>query len=239
MRDCRVTQFKDRQEAGRLLGRTLARYAEFNAGIERPGATPGMANLRVVALPRGGVPVGFEVALALNAPLDVFIVRKLGMPGNPELAMGAIASGEARILNRDLIETLEIPPELIENVIERETEVIRSRELAYGIHDRPVDYSGKLVILVDDGAATGATMRVAVQALRQRHARRIVVGLPTASSQAADLLRRDADEVITLIESDCFQAVGQWYRHFDQTTDEEVIQCLKKANEAIHPAANS
>ena len=195
-----------------------------------------MANTVVLALPRGGVPVGYEVALALKTPLEVFVVRKLGVPGNSELAMGAIASGGACILNRELIQDLGISSELLQNVIEGETAILKQREIAYECLGQSADLTSKTVILVDDGAATGATMRVAVQALRQRHVPRIIVGLPTASSQAADRLRSVADEVITLVESDYFPSVGNWYQQFDQTTDEEVIQCLQTAVEAIKPA---
>jgi predicted phosphoribosyltransferase len=216
-------QFHDRREAGRLLGQKLANYAISKKWGE----------LVVLALPRGGVPVGYEVALALRVPLEVFLVRKLGLPGNPELAMGAIASGGACVLNQELLRDLSIPPELLQLVINQEQSTLKQREASYGILHRTANFCGKTAILVDDGAATGATLRAAIQALRQHDVKRIVVAVPTAASHAVKQLQKEADEVITLIESDLFASVGQWYRYFDQTTDEEVLDLLRNAEEAL------
>jgi len=213
-------QFRDRREAGRLLGQKLLQYARSDGPLDE---------WLVEALPRGGVPVGYEVASAINARLGVFIVRKLGVPGDPELAMGAIASGGACLLNQGVIEDLGIPPELIQAAIDREKSVLKAREAAYGIALNPTDFSGKFVVLVDDGAATGATMRVAIQALRQHNARRILVALPTMATHIARQLRAEADGVVSLIESDLFASVGQWFQNFSQTTDEEVVEYLKKS----------
>lgn len=216
-------QFRDRRDAGFLLGQRLLRFA----------ATHPLGQSVVEALPRGGVPVGYEVARALKDPLEVFIVRKLGVPGNPELAMGAIASGGACLLNKQVIQDLGISTEEIRQVVHQEQDMLRRREIEYGTPQRIADLETKTTILVDDGAATGATMRVAIQALRHQHARRIVVALPTAASHTADLLRAEADDVIILIESDLFASVGQWYQDFSQTSNEEVMSYLKNAAEEI------
>lgn len=218
-------QFHDRREAGRLLGATLLRNEQARAS-----ESPSPETQRIVlALPRGGVPVGAEVALALHAPLRPFVVRKLGLPGNPELALGAIATGGAYLINQSLVRNFGVSQALLENIVEQETDELHARERAYGMGALGgMDLARKTATLVDDGAATGATMRVAVLALRKSHVGRIVVALPTASTQAADLLREEADEVVILIESDDFYAVGQWYAHFDQTTDEEVRACLQE-----------
>jgi predicted phosphoribosyltransferase len=218
-------QFHDRREAGRLLGATLLRNEQARAS---ESARP-ESGIVVLALPRGGVPVGAEVASALHVPLRVFLVRKLGLPGNPELAMGAIASGGTLLLNHAVVRNFGVSPALLENVLGKETQELRAREKAYGIAAQEMDLARKTVIVVDDGAATGATMRVAVQALRKCHVAKLVVALPTASTQAANLLREEADEVVVLIESDDFYSVGQWYAHFDQTTDEEVRACLHES----------
>ena len=219
-------QFRDRREAGHLLGQKLLQYTRNQGPLD---------DWRVEALPRGGVPVGYEVAKALHIPLEIFMVRKLGVPGNPELAMGAIASGGACFLNQDVIQDLGMPPELIQAAIDKEMTVLRNREATYGIPQGPADFSGKTVVLVDDGAATGATMRVAIQALRQHEAKFIIVALPTMASHTGRQLRKEADEVISLIESDLFASVGQWYHHFQQTTDAEVLECLQKANAGWKP----
>ena len=209
-------QFRDRKEAGYLLGQKLL------------SATKGpRENWVVEALPRGGVPVGYEVAQVLQIPLEVFLVRKLGVPGNPELAMGAIASGGICLINSDVIRDLGIPREFIQIEIDREKELLHQREALYG--QNPTDFSGKTALLVDDGAATGATMRVAIQALRHQKASRIVVALPTMASHIARQLRAEADSVVALIESDLFASVGQWYLDFRQTSDQEVIGLLRKS----------
>lgn len=201
--------FRDRREAGRLLAEKLAAYAN------RP-------DVLVLALPRGGVPVGYEVARALSAPLDVFVVRKLGVPGYEELAMGAVATGGVRVLNDQLVERLGIPESLIDAVAARERQELARRERLYRGNRPPPDVRGRTVILVDDGLATGATMYAAIEALRQQIPARIVVAVPTASPENCEEMKTKADEVICAITPEPFHAVGRWYRDFSQTTDEEV-----------------
>ena len=208
--------FRDRAAAGRLLAEKLAAYA-------------GRTDVLVLALPRGGVPVAFEVAQALDAPLDVFVVRKLGVPGHEELAMGAIASGGIMVLNEDVIQALHPPLRVIEAVAAREFQELGRRERAYR-GDRPaIDVHGKVVILVDDGLATGSTMRAAVKALRRLGPDRIVVAVPTAAPSTCAELGLEADECICCITPDPFYAVGVWYEDFSQTTDEEVRELLERA----------
>jgi predicted phosphoribosyltransferase len=211
-------QFSNRVEAGRLLAMKLARFAN-------------RADVLVLALPRGGVPIGYEVAQALHAPLDVFMVRKLGVPGHEELAMGAIASGGVRVLNGDVVEELRIPDEVIYAVAARELRELERREHAYR-GDRPTpDVQGRTVILVDDGIATGSTMRAAVEALRQLEAGRIVVATPTAALATAREMRPDVDEFVAVMTPADFIAVGQWYLDFGQTTDAEVRELLERPSE--------
>jgi erythromycin esterase-like protein/predicted phosphoribosyltransferase len=205
--------FRDRREAGRLLAGKLAAYAN------RPGVL-------VLALPRGGVPVAYEVARSLNAPLDIFVVRKLGVPGYEELAMGAIATGGVRVLNDQLVERLGIPDHMIDAVAEREQREVARRERLYRGGRPTLDVRGRTVILVDDGLATGATMHAAIAALRKLQPARIVVGVPTASPQTCEEMRAEADEVICAITPEPFHAVGRWYQDFSQTSDEEVRQLL-------------
>src|SRR5437879_3935955 len=201
--------FQDRREAGRMLASRLSAYAD------RPDVV-------VLALPRGGVPVAYEVAKALHAPMDVFLVRKLGVPGHEEYAMGAMASGGVRVLNRDVVEALHIPNEVVEQVIAREQRELERREREYR-GDRPFpDLRGKTVILVDDGLATGSTMLAAVMALRQKQPARIVVAVPTASPDTCELLKAEADEVVCATTPEPFRAVGFWYEDSSQTTDEDV-----------------
>jgi putative phosphoribosyl transferase len=215
--------FRDRIEAGRLLARRLMAYA-------------GRADVVVLGLPRGGVPVAFEVARALEAPLDVCVVRKLGVPGRDELAMGAIASGGAWVLNEDVIEALSIPGRMIKEVAERESRELKRRERTYR-GDRPViDVHGQTVILVDDGIATGSTMRAAAAALRRLGPARLVVAVPTAAPSARAQIAHEVDEVVCLSEPDPFYAVGVWYDNFSQTTDDQVRDLLEQA--AIEPAAS-
>ena len=204
--------FRDRRDAGRKLAAELRGYAN------RP-------DVLVLALPRGGVPVAYEVAQALGAPLDVFVVRKLGVPGYEELAMGAVAGG-ARVLNRDIINGLSIPDYIIDAVTVQEQEELARRERRYRGGRAAPDVHGRTVILVDDGLATGATMQAAIEALRQLQPARIVVAVPTASAQACAEMRVKADEVICAITPEPFQAVGRWYEDFSQTTDEEVRELL-------------
>src|ERR1700682_4180886 len=207
--------FRDRREAGRLLAAKLAAYAN------RP-------DVIVLALPRGGVPVAYEVARALNAPLDVFVVRKLGVPGYEELAMGAVATGGLRVLNDQIIQDLRIPDYVIDRVAAEAGEELTRRERAYRGGRPPLDVRGRTVILVDDGLATGATMRAAVMALRQLQPARIVAAIPTASPDTCEELRAEVDEVICAITPEPFLAVGHWYEDFSQTTDDEVRDLLAR-----------
>jgi putative phosphoribosyl transferase len=208
--------FRDRREAGRLLAAQLAEYAN------RP-------EVLVLALPRGGVPVGFEVARALEAPLDVFVVRKLGVPGREEFAMGAIATGGVRILNEEVVRALGIPEQVIEAIAAKEQEELARRERLYR-GDRPApDVRGRTVILVDDGLATGATMQAAVKALRQQQPARIVVAVPVAAPETCDVLKSEADDVVCAVTPEPFYAVGLWYDDFSQTTDEEVRDLLARS----------
>jgi erythromycin esterase-like protein/predicted phosphoribosyltransferase len=209
--------FRDRRDAGRLLAEKLAAYAN------RPDAL-------VLALPRGGVPVAYEVARALGAPLDVFVVRKLGVPGYEELAMGAVATGGVRVLNDQLVERLGIPEQMIDAVAARELQELARRERRYRGGRPPPDVRGRTVILVDDGLATGATMHAAIEALRQQKPTRIVVAVPTASPETCEEMKTKADDVICAITPAPFQAVGRWYQDFSQTTDEEVEALLSRRN---------
>ena len=213
--------FYDRIEAGQVLARHLVQYRHRQ-------------DVLVLALPRGGVPVAFEVAKALEAPLDVFLVRKLGVPGHEELAMGAVASGGVRTLNRDVIEPLHIPQHLIDRVAEREQLEIERQQRTYR-HGRiePV-IADRIVILVDDGLATGSTMRAAVQALRQQRPKRIVVAVPVGAADSCAELRAEADEVVCAICPRQFNAVGTWYQDFRQTPDVTVQTLLDRASQPGH-----
>jgi putative phosphoribosyl transferase len=210
--------FRDRAEAGRQLAERLSAY------VGRPDAV-------VLALPRGGVPVAYEVARALRAPLDVFQVRKLGLPEHGELAMGAIASGGVRVLNEDLVRTLQISPEEIDAVARDEQAELERREQLYRDNRHAPDLRDKVVILIDDGLATGSTMRAAVEAIRQFQPKRIVVAVPVGAPQTCDAIRDTADEVVCARTPDPFYAVGLWYDDFSQTTDWEVRELLKQAAE--------
>jgi putative phosphoribosyl transferase len=214
--------FQDRHDAGRQLAVRLLPYA-------------GRDDVVVLALPRGGVPVGYEVARALGAPLDVFLVRKLGVPGHEELAMGAIASGGVRVLNQRVIDTLRITADVIEQVTTMELEELERREREYRDGRPPVDVAGRVAILVDDGLATGATMRAAIAALRRRSPGRIVVAVPVGAAETCSDLRQEADEAVCAAEPTDFYAVGLWYEDFSQTTDEEVRDLLARAS-AHEPA---
>jgi putative phosphoribosyl transferase len=218
------TQFFNRTEAGQFLAENLSAYANRDDVI-------------VLALPRGGVPVAAEVAKRLNVPLDVFVVRKLGLPDQPELAMGAIATGGVRVLNRDVVESLGIPEIVIDAVTAAEQEELARREQTYR-DDRPTpDVQGKTVILVDDGIATGSTMLAAIAALRQLDAGRIIVAAPTIARTTYQYLRGSADDVVAVIEPEEFYGVGQWYEDFSQTTDDEVRELLAAANRRALPVS--
>ena len=209
-------RFRDRTDAGRHLAEKLAAYAN-------------RSDVLVLALPRGGVPVGFEVARALGAPLAVFLVRKLGVPGYEELAMGAVATGGIRVLNDEIVRGLGISEHQIDAVVARELQEVARRERLYQGDRPPPDVAGRTIILVDDGLATGATMRAAVAALRQQRPARIVIAVPTASPDTSEALKAEADDVICTITPEPFFAVGHWYDDFTQTTDEEVrgLLCAK------------
>src|SRR5437588_7162882 len=212
--------FRDRTEAGRQLAEKLEKYA-------------GRADVIVLGLPRGGVPVAYEVAKRLHAPLDVFIVRKLGVPGFEELAAGAIASGGARVLNEDVMRSIPYAHEAIEAVTAKETTELERREQIYRERRPPPGLGGRIVSLVDDGLATGATMRAAVRALKQRGAAKIVVAVPVGPPDTCREFEDEADEVICASAPEFFQAVGQYYEDFSQTSDEEVRELLARAAQEI------
>jgi predicted phosphoribosyltransferase len=184
----------------------------------------------VLALPRGGVPVAREVAAALDAPLDVYCVRKLGVPGHEEYAMGAIAPGGTRVVDDRILRRLHIGREQLDAVTARERRELERREAAYRPGREPLEVKGRRVVLVDDGLATGSTMRAAVESLRAQGAVDIVVAVPVGSAQAVELLREFADEVICPAVPEPFQGVGQWYDDFDQTTDTEVVSLLARSH---------
>jgi putative phosphoribosyl transferase len=216
-------RFRDRTDAGRQLAAQLGAYTD------RP-------DVLVLALPRGGIPVGFEVARRLHVPLDAFLVRKLGVPGYEELAMGAIASGGVRVVNEEVVSQLRIPDEVLDQVAVEEERELERRESAYR-GDRPApDVQGRIVILVDDGLATGTTMRAALVALRKQRPARIVIAVPVGAADTCADLRTLADELVCLEEPEPFHAVGIWYGDFAQTTDEEVHDLLQRANEDPIPA---
>jgi predicted phosphoribosyltransferase len=202
-------RFADRREGGAALAEQLRPYA-------------GRLDAVVLALPRGGVPVGHEVARILRVPLDVFVVRKLGLPGHPELAMGAIASGGVRVLNEDVVGWYQIPDAVLEGVARSERVELERRERAYRDGRSPVPIDGRVAILVDDGLATGSSMRAAVLAVRKLHPARVVVAVPVGARETCEALRDIADEVVCASTPEPFSAVGLWYEDFSQTTDEEV-----------------
>jgi putative phosphoribosyl transferase len=209
--------FIDRRHAGRVLASRLMKYA-------------GRDDVIVLALPRGGVPVAYEVASALGAPMDVFLVRKLGTPGHRELAMGAIASGGVRVLNEDVVHWYGISDSAIERIAREEQEELERRERAYR-DDRPApNLTNKIVILIDDGLATGSTMRAAAQAVRARRPARVVIAVPVGAPQTCAELAAVADEVICARMPEPFSAVGQWYLNFEQTDDDEVRELLQKSS---------
>jgi putative phosphoribosyl transferase len=217
----RARRFQDRYEAGRLLAEELRDYA-------------GRDDLLVVALPRGGVPVGYEVARVLRAPLDAMQVRKLGVPGHEELAMGAIASGGVRIVSENVVEALGIPERVIATVAAAETQELERRERIYREGRLFPDVRGGTVILVDDGLATGSTMRAAAAALRSLGAARLVAAVPVAPQESCDALRDVVDDVVCARMPERFLAVGEWYEDFSQTSDEEVSELLRRGQREAH-----
>jgi putative phosphoribosyl transferase len=210
-------RFRDRAEAGRQLAERLNEYA-------------GHDDVIVLALPRGGVPVAYEVAKALDAPLRVFVVRKVGVPGHEELAMGALASGGVLVLDHDLVRALGLEEADVERVVNAEARELARREAAYGALD-PQELEGKTVILVDDGLATGATMRAAALAVRRLNPARVVVAVPVAAEETCDQFRDVVDDVVCDVTPKPFRAVGLWYKDFSQTSDDEVRELLARAGE--------
>jgi putative phosphoribosyl transferase len=215
-----MERFKDRRDADRLLARKLSVYTNHTDVI-------------VLALPRGGVPVAYEVALALNAPLDIFLVRKLGLPGREELAIGAIASGGIRVLNEDIIRVLGVPEEVINIVARNELQELQRREHNYR-GDRPApEVRDRKVILIDDGLATGASMRAAVVGVRAQHPARIVIAVPAAAPELCNAFQFEVDEMVCAMTPEPFYGLSRWYEDFSQTTDEDVRMFLREANHQL------
>ena len=208
--------FRDRVEAGQLLAERLAKYAHRKDVI-------------VLGLPRGGVPVAFEISSRLGVPLDVLVVRKLGAPGQPELAMGAIGSGGVRVIDQDVVRLLRVSPRFLEAVAAGEERELRRREQLYRGHGASPEIRGKTVILVDDGIATGSTMRAAGRVLGRQHPARLVIAVPTVPAACHQELSREVDEMVALMTPEEFFAVGQWYEDFSQTSDAEVTRLLELA----------
>ena len=211
-----IRLLRDREEAGRILVEELAKYA-------------GSRDLVVLGLPRGGVVVAYQVAKAFNVPLDVFLVRKLGVPGHEELAAGAIASGGVRVLNEDVIRSVGLSEARLDEIAAREQTVLQTRERLYRGHASPVDLTDKQVIVVDDGLATGATMRTAVAALKRLGPGRIIVAVPMAPVETCGMLAKEADEVVCAMTPSPFFSIGEWYENFGQTSDDEVVALLELA----------
>jgi putative phosphoribosyl transferase len=215
-----VPRFRDRFEAGRRLAASLQHYA-------------GHPNLLVLALPRGGVPVGYEVARGLHAPLDLMLVRKLGVPGHEELAMGAIASGGIRVISDDVVKALGIPDRAIATIAAHEEHELKRREQAYRGGRAALEVEGRTVILVDDGLATGSTMRAAVAALKAQSPKWLVVAVPVAAPETCEALRMEVDDVVCALAPEPFFAVGNWYQDFSQINDHEVRELLRHADAAV------
>lgn len=218
--------FRDRTDAGKQLAERLSAYKDE-------------PDVVVLALPRGGVPVAYPVAEALNAPLDVFLVRKLGVPGHEELAMGAIASGGVRVLNETVVRALNIPKAVIDAVAEREQQELERRERVYREGRPSVQLRDRICILVDDGLATGASMHAAITALRTYEPREIVVAVPAAAPETCEMFEGEVDDLICVFTPEPFYGVGMWYADFSQTTDEEVIAYLRKAAGAVPDLSRS
>lgn len=217
-----MSAYQDRSHAGRVLASVLRPYA-------------GRSDVIVLALPRGGVPVAYEVATRLEAPLDAFVVRKLGVPGREELAMGALASGGVRVVNADIVTGFQVSNQVFESVVEKESLELARRERAYRGNRTPLEVAGKVVLLIDNGLATGASMRAAAVGLRQRHPKRIVVGVPIAAPGTCQELAAEVDEVVCAKTPEPFRAVGLWYKDFSATTDEQVFRVLEAASRGPAP----
>lgn len=217
-----MRRFRDRSHAGQELAKRLAAYADRD-------------DVLVLALPRGGVPVGFEVARALNAPLDVFLVRKLGLPGHEEFAIGAIASGGLTLLNRDVIRAYGVSDAALQSVVDRERAELERREQAYRSARGFPSLQGKTIILVDDGLATGSTMRAAAAAVRERKPSRVVIAVPIAPPETCAALRDAADEIVCGATPERFYAVGLWYEDFAQMDDDDVREILTRAERELPP----
>lgn len=211
-------RFRNRREAGRLLGERLADHA-------------GLPRLIVLALPRGGVPVGFEVAKALEAPLDVFVVRKIGVPGYEELAMGAVASGGTRVVNEEVVAALGLTEDQFAAAAAAETAEVERRDRLYRGDRSPIDAHGRNVILVDDGLATGSTMRAAALAVREQEPESLAVAVPVAAKETCNEFRADVDEIVCAFTPEPFLAVGVWYDDFRPTSDDEVRELLARAQQ--------
>lgn len=212
-----MTPFRDRTEAGQLLAKNLTNYANRQ-------------DVLILALPRGGVPVAFEVAKTLHVPMDVFIVRKLGVPSHTELAMGAIASGGVCFLDEEIIRSFDVSPEAIDLVMEHEKKELERREKLYRKNLPEPNFRDRTIIFVDDGLATGSTMRAAVMALKPHEPKRIVVAVPVAATESFSQFGAEVDEVVSVILPERLWAIGHWYDNFSQTTDEEVCSLLEQAN---------
>jgi predicted phosphoribosyltransferase len=217
-------RFRDRAEAGRLLAERVRRYS-------------GRDDVVVLALPRGGVPVAYEVAKTLRAPLGVFVVRKIGVPGHEELAMGALASGGVLVLDESIVRAIGLDRSQLERAIASELRELERRQAAYGESGDALDLDGKTVILVDDGLATGSTMRAAAEAVRRLNPARVIVAVPVASEKTCDLFRDVVDEIVCDVTPKPFHAVGLWYDDFTQTSDEEVRDLLARAKERVGSSA--
>ncbi|MBE9227981.1 phosphoribosyltransferase [Phormidium sp. LEGE 05292] len=215
-----MTPFRDRSQAGKLLAEKLTNYANN-------------PDVLVLGLPRGGVPVAFEVAKSLNAPLEVFIVRKLGVPTHKELAMGALASGGVCFLNQEIIRSFDLSEKAIDLVIEQEKKELERREKLYRKTRPEPNFRDRTIILVDDGLATGATMRVAVMALKPLQPKSIVVAVPVAAAESLSEFGAEVDEVVSVILPERLWAIGHWYNNFSQTTDQEVCSLLEQANHQV------
>jgi putative phosphoribosyl transferase len=212
--------FRNREQAGHALAERLKAYAN-------------RSDVVVLALPRGGLPIGVEVAAALRVPLDVFVVRKLGTPGQPELAMGAIASGGVRVLNDDVLKVLNLTSDAVDRVARAEQQELERRERLYR-GDRPLPaLADRVVILVDDGLATGSTMRAAVKAVRQHRPGKVVVAVPAGAAETCEEFRQEVDEIVCIIAPASFQAVGSWYEEFPQISDREVRDLLEKSSREL------